>query len=55
MDWDTEVPLGLRSAEAHDPDPSKGQCATWVWVQALRNAGWSGAVAVDARFILSDG
>ncbi|HZN93475.1 MAG TPA: hypothetical protein VFB81_12260, partial [Myxococcales bacterium] len=47
VDWNAEVPLGLRSADAFDPDPSKGQCATWVWVIALRNAGWSGAVAVD--------
>ncbi|HVE86249.1 MAG TPA: hypothetical protein VND93_25505, partial [Myxococcales bacterium] len=48
-EWDRAVPLGVRSGDAFDPDPAKGQCSAWVWVMIMRNAGWSGAVAVDPR------
>ncbi len=44
--WDTEQPLGYRPGDA-TAQSEGGRCATWVWVEALRNAGWVGAVASE--------
>src|SRR5262249_50081103 len=43
---DPAVPLGVRRADAR-AQAEGGRCASWVWVEALRNAGWVGAVASD--------